>query len=379
MTVREEIDALQLFDHHCHGVVKDTLTWTYFTSLLTEADAAIPKHELDTQLGAFVLRECAQALDLSPFAQPDEYWQRREELGNVTASQTLISASGIHEFGMDTGYRGEELTTPKEFHALTGLPVAVISRLETMAEDLISRCAAEDFPDSYRQLLEDVAPTSIGFKSIIAYRFGLDFTPQRPRDSEVIDECRRWKSDIEQSGNVRLSREVVLRFLLWSAVDIGKPIQMHVGYGDTDINLFRCDPSRMTEFLRLTHDIGTPIVLLHCYPYIRQAAILCQVFSHIWMDTSLAVAHAGYASGALIREAFEMAPFSRLLFASDAFGLAEIYLAGSRLWRRGVTAIAQEWVDEEVMTRARAMDIVTRIGRSNGVNLYGLSEGNYVH
>lgn len=373
MSIREEIEALALFDHHCHGIVRDELSWPYFTSLLTEADTAIAGHELDTQLGNFVLTECAEVIGLPRHASPSQYWEQRTTIGNLAISSQLIAASGIERFGMDTGYRGDELTSPQEMADLIERPVDVISRLETMAEDLVTTTSPEQFPDAFRQLLAEVTPTSIGFKSVMAYRFGLDFNPQRPSDTDVIAACRSWSERIDKSGVTRLEDETILRFLLWSAVDVGKPIQMHIGYGDTDINLYRCDPSRMTEFLRLTQTVGTPIVLLHCYPYVRQAGILCQVFPHVWMDTSLGVAHAGFASSSIIRESLEMTPFSRLLFASDAFGLAEIYLAGASLWRRAMTTILDEWVDQDLMSRSRALELAEGIAYKNGYELYRIS------
>ena len=370
MTIRDFVDSLNLFDHHCHGIVKGDLTWEMFSSLLTEADAAKPGEELHHQLGNFTLAVCAQKLDLEAHTDSTNYWQRRTDLGNEESSERLLTASGISDFAVDTGYRGDELTTPAELAAMVGKPVQTISRLESMAEDLILDCDAVNFPDTFRNQLQAASRNSAGFKSVIAYRFGLDFRPNRPDDTEVVHACQEWLDRIESTGSTRLNNEVLHRFLLWSAVDIGKPIQIHIGFGDTDITLHRCDPSQMTEFLRLTEPTGTPIVLLHCYPYVRQAAILCQIFSHVWMDTSLGVAHAGFASDTTIRESLEMAPFSRLLFASDAFGLAEIYLAGAWLWRRGMAKAFDPWIAEEAFTVRNAERIIEDIAFRNGAALY---------
>ena len=50
----------------------------------------------------------------------------------------------------------------------------------------------------------------------------------------------------------RLEHPVLLRAVLWAGVDLGKPLQFHVGYGDSDIVLHRCDPTKMTGFLHAT-------------------------------------------------------------------------------------------------------------------------------
>ncbi len=33
-----------------------------------------------------------------------------------------------------------------------------------------------------------------------------------------------------------------------------------------------------------TEPIGTPIMLLHCYPFQREAGFLANVFPHVYMD-----------------------------------------------------------------------------------------------
>jgi uncharacterized protein len=150
---------------------------------------------------------------------------------------------------------------------------------------------------------------------------------------------------------------------------------MHIGYGDGDITLYRCDPSQMTAFLRATQNSGASIVLLHCYPYVRQAAILCQVLPHVYMDTSLGVVHAGAGSLSIIRESMEMVPFSRNLFATDAFGLAELYLVGTHFWRVGMSQVLDEWRAADAISAADAEGLIDDIGWNNAARLYGVGGG----
>jgi predicted TIM-barrel fold metal-dependent hydrolase len=70
---------------------------------------------------------------------------------------------------------------------------------------------------------------------------------------------------------------VLVRHLLWTAVDLGLPLQLHTGFGDHDIRLHRVDPTHLTDWLHLT--AGTiPVLFLHCWPYLRQAGFLAAVF-----------------------------------------------------------------------------------------------------
>jgi predicted TIM-barrel fold metal-dependent hydrolase len=103
-------------------------------------------------------------------------------------------------------------------------------------------------------------------------------------------------------------------------------------YGDADIDLLRADPLLLTPFLRATEQRGVPVLLLHGYPFHRQAAYLAQVYSHVFIDIGLAVHNTGALSRTLIRETLELAPFGKLLFSTDAYGLAELFHLGAALF-----------------------------------------------
>jgi predicted TIM-barrel fold metal-dependent hydrolase len=276
---------------------------------------------------------------------------------------------------LDTGYRGSEITSPSELEELVRKPVETIIRLETLAEEIVTHQSAVDFPDTFRTALAQRSQHCIGFKSVIAYRYGLHFDPTPPTDEEVVFACEAWLKEIESSGRERVSDPVLLRFFLWEAARHSKPIQMHIGFGDKDITLHRCDPSQMTAFLGATEDTGASIVLLHCYPYVRQAAILCQVFPHVYMDTSLGVVHSGTGSRSIIRESLEIVPFSRLLYASDAFGLAELYFLGAQLWRIGIDAVLSDMLSSNDISTQDAHALIDDIAWNNAARLYGLERG----
>ena len=81
-----------------------------------------------------------------------------------------------------------------------------------------------------------------------------------------------------------LADPVLLRHLLWTAVDVarerGLPIQFHAGYGDR-ARPHRGDPALMAGFVRALLPLGVPVILLDCYPFHRQAAHLAAVFPHV--------------------------------------------------------------------------------------------------
>jgi predicted TIM-barrel fold metal-dependent hydrolase len=150
------------------------------------------------------------------------------------------------------------------------------------------------------------------------------------------------------------------------------PLQFHVGYGDSDLDLDACDPLRLTGFLRATEEYALPVLLLHNYPFHRHAAYLAQVFDHVFMDVGLAVHNTGTLSGALVREALELVPFGKLLFSSDAYGLAELYLLGAQLFRRALTDVLTGLVATGEMTTSDAAYVGGLVVRDNARRAYRL-------
>ena len=149
------------------------------------------------------------------------------------------------------------------------------------------------------------------------------------------------------------------------------PLQIHVGYGDADLDLFRADPLLLTPFLRASEERGVPVLLLHCYPFHRHAAYLAQVFSHVFLDVGLAVHNTGALSRTVLRESLELAPFGKLLFATDAYGLAELFYLGAELFRRGLSAVLGDLVEADEMAGGDVDHVVSLITRDNARRVYG--------
>src|SRR6185312_13864929 len=170
----------------------------------------------------------------------------------------------------------------------------------------------------------------------------------------------------------RLVDRTVSGWLAHTAIELGLPLQFHVGYGDSDLDLLDCDPLRLTAFLRGTQEHGVPVLLLHNWPYHRQAAYLAQVFDHVFMDLGLTTHNTGALSTGVLRETLELVPFGKLLFSSDAYGLAELYHLGALLFRRGLAAVLGRLVDEGEMAVADADRVGALVARDNARRAYRL-------
>ncbi len=366
--------TVPLVDHHCHGIVRDDLSRPEFELLATESDWTEPAGMtiFDSPFGVTMRAECSSLLDLPRHSSAQDYWARRSELGQQEVASRLMQNTGIETLIIDTGFRGTSILDLPEMSSLTGADSFEIVRLESVAESIVGETNADSFAEDFRVELSRRATDAVGFKSIIAYRYGLDFDPARPTATQVRESASEWLAS-QDPAKPRLDHPVLLRFVLWEAVLHRKPIQFHVGYGDSDIVLHRCDPTQMTGFIKATVDTGIEIMLLHCYPFIREAGFLAQVYPHVWLDTGSAVNYTGPSSQELIRASLELAPFGKMLFSSDAFGLPELYYCGALLWRRGVGEILDEWVKQDRMGVDDAHRYLSWFAHGNAQRAYKLA------
>jgi predicted TIM-barrel fold metal-dependent hydrolase len=358
---------IPLVDHHCHGVARRRLSRAGFESFLTESDRPPPAgcSVFDSLLGIAVRRWCAPALGLAAGAEPDAYLARRAELGGEEANRRLLRAAGLRTLLVDTGLSGEDLLDPAGLARLSGAETREVVRLESVAEELAAReVGAAEFGDAFSGALRERTDTAVAVKSIIAYRHGLDFDPRPPSAAEVTRAAGGWLAD----GGRRLEDPVLLRHLLWEGLATGLPLQLHTGFGDPDEDLRRSDPALLTGFLRACADAGSPVLLLHCYPYHRHAAYLANVMPHVHFDIGLAIPHVGRRAAAVLAESLELAPFHKLLYSSDAYGLAELYLVAAASFRDALGEVLPTLgIDDTERER-----IATMIGCGNARRVYRL-------
>jgi predicted TIM-barrel fold metal-dependent hydrolase len=370
------LDALRLVDHHAHGATRGELSAESFEASITESDRhrRPGQSSFDSQLGFALLRWCAPELDLEPHSRSSSYLARRRDLGAEEVTRRFLRAAGVSTFLVDTGFATAGLLTPDQMAAAAGGHAREIVRLEAVAEEV---AAAGPDAAGYASAFEDrlaarLANGAVGTKSIVAYRSGLDVEPTRPVPSEVTAAAGRWLRAMETTGSPRLTDPVLVRHCLWAGVDAALPLQIHTGFGDTDLDLHRCNPALLTGFLRLAEPWGTPVVLLHCYPYHREAGYLAQMFPNVFFDVGEAVNYLGAQSAQVVAESLELGPFGKQLYSSDAWGPAELHFLGARLWRRAMASVLGRFVIDGDWSLAEAQRVASMVGADNATSLYGL-------
>ncbi|GAA0697736.1 amidohydrolase family protein [Kitasatospora atroaurantiaca] len=362
-----------LTDQHCHSVVVADLGMDAFASLLTESDRlpAPGTSPFDSALGLAVRRWCPPALDLPEHTGPEEYLARRAELGPVEATRRLLAEAGLAHCLVDTGLTtaiGRPLLPLPEFAAATGAQVREVVRLESVATGVDSD--AHGWPDAVREALDTACAVAgaVAVKSVLAYRHGLAVPAERPARTEVVKAAGRWLSGPRE----RLTDPVLLHHLLWTALESGLPLQLHTGFGDPDLRLHQADPSLLVDFIRAAEPSGVPLVLLHGYPYHRQAAWLAQAFPQVYADIGLAVSYTGTRATAVLGEVLELAPFGKLLFSTDAYGLPELFLVGAAQYRHSLDRLLGAWQADGACSAADAERLTRLVSADNARRLYRL-------
>ena len=358
----DHIADVPLIDQHVHGCWLAAGDRRRFENGLNEANTeplADFDSGFDTQLGFAVRAHCAPLLGLPKHAEPQTYWQRRSQLTEAELAP-LVSARG----------RGQRLAGRHRLSPRTSRTSAQLRRAVRQAA-LTRWSASSRWPSRprrrpgttrrhSRRSCAGARPRAVGTKSILAYRGGFDGDLTEPSAARGRRGGRRWRD----RGGVRLTDRVLLRFGLHQALRLGKPLQFHVGFGDRDCDLHKANPLYLLDFLRQSGD--TPIVLLHCYPYEREAGYLAQAFNNVYLDGGLSVNYLGARAPAFIARLLELAPFRKIVYSSDGFGPAELhYLGASAVAQRYSSSAERIRGRRRLESQADAMRVVDLIARGN--------------
>jgi predicted TIM-barrel fold metal-dependent hydrolase len=363
----ERLRTLRLVDHHVHGTFTSPPDRPGFEASLNEGSTGpVPDFMsgFDLPVGVALRRWCAPLLGLPPLASADAYWEARSGTPYDELCATFLEAAGVDRWVVDTGLRPDLVTTPERLTELSGAPCSQVLRLESLMEAVL---AEDDVPAAFRAGLDQARPDIVGAKTIAAYRCGLDIDWSRPSDAEVAAHARELAA---RPGRPRVDSPVLVAFGVHEAAARGLPVQVHTGLGDRDLDLDRADPLHLLPLLRTMEPVS--VLLLHCYPFHRQAGYLAQAFDHVSFDVGLAVNHLGSRSVDLVAEAMELAPFAKQLYSSDAYGLPELHLLGSVLWRRAMGLVLGAWVRRGEWSVDDAVRVVEMVGAGNAERVYGL-------
>ena len=379
MSTTVDLSAIPVVDGHGHPLLPDPsdVSIATFLDLFSEGrSGTMREHVPHTGYYRRALRALAGRLGVEATAAA-VLDGRRRHLGPDTA-RAQFAAAGIAALLVDTGYPADGGMPLDEMRRRLGCAVHEVFRIETCAERLlVQRLAYDEFIDAFRRALLDAAPGCMAFKTIVAYRSGL--AVRRWSDDECRASYARALTAIPAGGRPRLVDKPLLDRLVETTLEVGRetgrPLQIHSGFGDPDIDLLGANPLHLRPILEDPRWASIRLVLLHmAYPYTREAAFMTAVWPQVHLDLSLALPFLGAGAVSPLIEILSLAPSSKLMYGSDVSALPELF-ALSAEWGRAALGHALGWlVEHDGLPTTEA----TRMGRAilsdNARTLYALSE-----
>jgi uncharacterized protein len=339
LSLRDSLRAVGHVDHHAHAIFRaQPKSLDEFRGLFSHSrDPRQWPHVATTVsyqraigvLGEFLGCELTEAA----------VYERRQASDADDYAERLLGAAAAELLLVDDGYPPPETAiSPDQLGALAGCPVRPVMRIESRANgDLI------DPAGTLGAVVGSARENGFAaLKTIAAYRGGLDLDRLRPTARKILFGALEAN---EATGDPL-------------------PVQVHTGLGDPDLLLPSARPGYFKPIFERFAD--TSFVLLHCYPFVREAGWLASVYANVFMDLSLTIPHVSRPA-AVLAEALELAPVSKLLYASDAVGTPELYLLAAIWWRDALAEVLPELLPAD-----RAESAARMILLENARSLYRL-------
>jgi uncharacterized protein len=365
-------------DHHCHPLIRwpRDLSARELRAVFTEA---VDPEILDHHVPAVVAyRDAIRRLasELGCEQTEEAVLEARSKIDPASYANRLLQRSGTGMMLLDSGYTGGQPFVLEDHARDVQLPQLEIVRLETLAEPLIETAPtpADWFAAVRTALSESVRGGAVGVKTIAAYRAGLRLRQVDPGHlaaayAEIHERARSGRS-------LRISGETLCHSLLFEAAEecrrLNVPLQVHCGFGDNDEDLADSSPLGLRPLLVDPRYEGLRLMLLHCYPYHREAAYLCSVYRDVYMDLSLTLPLAGLDGKRAMREALGLCPWTKLLYASDASRLPEVYFVGAALHREALAGAFGEFVEQGILTHDQAVAAGIEVLSGNARRVYNV-------
>ena len=374
-----DLSNIPLADNHCHGIFQsqtpgDLIAWR---RLFTESfDPAMQSTHVATTLFYHrLIREMAAFFECEP--TEEAVLAARQQHDDQSLVSKFLQAANFEVLFVDKGYPPPELLLSDTMVSdLANCRVAPILRVELLMQRLIAENGTlSAVVEALRTALNDVRGQGyVALKSIVAYRTGLDI---RTWDIDDIEEAFAMaRREVQEWGSVRLAHKPLLDTLLHvtfaEAARQQLPVQFHTGYGDTDADMLLANPLHLRAVLERREYRAMPVVLLHeSYPYPQQGAYLATVYENVYFDLSYGIPYLGYHEMLeFTRAALSVAPFSKLLYSSDAVGVPEIHWISALNGRNILGQVLGECVTHGDLRSTEAEKAGVAVLHDNAMRLY---------
>ena len=371
-----ELWDIPAIDQHAHNLLKPEVIVNYpYTAAFTEArhPDVINNHACHTLFYRRSLRDMADLLKCEP--QELEVLSTRDNLGLEKLTETCFHAANLDAILLDDGFLPEQIL-PWQWHEKF-VPVRRLLRIEDVAQNLIPQVNSfEEFWEKFRAEIDPPPPEVVAFKSIAAYRAGLEIQPVKLSVAKYQFDTIKQETEDKPPY---LSGKSLIDFLVVETLEVAAkhqiPIQFHTGFGDPDLDLRLSNPLYLRFLLEDNRFRDAPIVLLHAsYPYTREAAYLASVYPNIYISFGLAIPSLSVAGMRnVVSQLMELAPISKLMYSSDAHLIPDLYYLGAKWGRKVLGQVLDESVKDGDLTAKEADEIAVAVLRGNANRVYQLN------
>lgn len=356
-----------IIDNHAHNLILPTHADSVpFESITSEAQGRALRDTFKSLAHLRAAKQLRELYELDDEANWEDILEQREEwLRSDPERFTQRCFEGVSALLIDDGLAGPGKVHPYDWHdRFTDAPSKRIVRIETVAERLmeaIVKGADEEdlgklsfytdtwvsFMDDFEQKIEEAIkdPEVVGFKTVICYRTGLDIEEDYERAAKAVGHpFERYVKSCVRKRSFRIERKPLNDYLVLRTLEIlsdslphsdsfSKPLQFHTGLGDNDIDLSLSNPAFLQPLIENYPNV--PFVILHsAYPYTREAGYLATVYKHVYLDLGEVfpmVSRDGQL--AILRQALELVPGSKLLYSSDGHWFPETFWLANKQFR----------------------------------------------
>ncbi|MDR7464369.1 MAG: amidohydrolase family protein [Armatimonadota bacterium] len=371
---------IPLVDHHCHSLLVDQpRTVEAYRACFTESpDGEVPRHHVaHTVFYRRAIRDLAEFFGCA--ADEEAVLEARSRMPFSELVRECFAAANVAAALVDYGFRPRDHYAPGALAALLPCRTAPVLRLEALLQELLPAAPSlASLQDAFVAAIEE-APREgvVAFKTIIAYRSGLAVERHSPEALEAAFQAERAQAG---SGPHRVTAKPLLDAMLWLALEriapLELPVQVHAGFGDPDLHLVYANPAWLRPVFEYPAFRRVRFVLLHSYPYVAEAAWLASVYAHVYVDLSLAVPFLAHGATQALVDALAHAPLTKVLYASDAFSIPELFWLGGLHGRRALDRALRRIAAEGFLAEEEIPEAAGRILGGNARDLYSLERAN---
>ena len=388
-----DLSQQKVIDSHCHAFLpeKEPSIRASFEQFLTLAIHPIPEEDMfNTFLYRLVIRELSRVLDCKgSHKEIVENRQKRYRKDPKGYIKMLFDDARIDMILLDTGYPSEVFTgysvEPEVFSEIVPSKIRTIYRIDNLVVRLLRNYSSfNDAVEAFLQIVDDAVKKdgAVGLKTVVAYITGLE-VQRHPLEEvsksyeDMADKAKSaesWQSILTPSKEVKTVMDHFVFLTAEKSVELGVPLQIHVGMGDAPIiDLRIANPILLHDLITDESLKNAQLVLTHGgYPWIEESGFLVNSYPNVFMDLSETIPFISIGIADKLKNLFEMTPTNKIMYGSDGYNIPELFWISALETKRALSRVLNELVESDTIETDWALEIAEQILSKNSKRIYNL-------